>query len=210
MIEHLPNLLIAWGIQATGVLSPGPAVAMLLGVGLSEGRRAALVTTLGIGTGAVLLASATVIGLAAILVEVQPLLIAVKIMGACYLLWLAWGAFRKAAAPPAPPEARATEMRTSFGGQMLRGFLFQMSNPKAILYWIAVAAVGSLETVSVPALVLFLIGAFTISVLGHGAWGVFLSSAPFRAAYARARRWIEATLGVFFTFAAFKIATSET
>lgn len=210
MIEHLPNLLIAWGIQAGGVLSPGPAVALLLGVGMAEGRGAALTTCLGIATGAVLLATLTVIGLAAILVQYQPLLLAVKILGAGYLLWLAWGAFRRAASPPPPPTAIGGEVSPSFAGRALRGFIFQMGNPKAILYWIAVAAVGSLETVSAPALVVFLIGAFAISFAGHGAWGVLLSSQPFRTAYAAARRWIEAALGAFFTFAAFKIATSET
>ena len=210
MIEHLPNLLIAWGIQAGGVLSPGPAVALLLGIGMADGRRAALTTCLGIAGGAVLLASLTVIGLAAIIVQYQPLLLAVKFLGAGYLLWLAWGAARRAMAPPPPPQARAVEGTHSPLARIAQGFVFQLGNPKAILYWIAVAAVGSLETVSAPALLLFLAGAFVISFTGHGAWGVLLSSSPFRAAYARARRWIEATLGVFFTFAAFKIATSET
>ena len=56
---------------------------------------------------------------------------------------------------------------------------------------------------------LFVLGAFLISFLCHGAWAVALSAAPVRAAYAARRRWVEAALGTFFVFAAWKLATSE-
>lgn len=209
MIEHLPNLMAGWGVQLAGVLSPGPAVALLLGVGLSEGRTAALTTCFGIALGAMLLASLAIFGLAAILVQYQLLLIAVKMIGAAYLLWLAWGAFKRAASPPPAPSATEAPVPPSTAGRIARGFIFQMGNPKAIFYWIAVAAVAGFETVSLPALAVFLIGAFLISYLGHGAWGVLLSSHPMRTAYQSVRRWIEGALGAFFTFAAFKLATTR-
>ena len=55
----------------------------------------------------------------------------------------------------------------------------------------------------------FVAGAFVISFAMHAAWALVLSSRPVRAAYAGGRRWIEAGLGTFFTFAAFKLATAE-
>jgi threonine/homoserine/homoserine lactone efflux protein len=56
---------------------------------------------------------------------------------------------------------------------------------------------------------LFVLGAFMISLGCHGAWALLLSTAAARAAYARARRTIEAGLGAFFAFAAFKLATTR-
>ncbi|MEK9754656.1 MAG: hypothetical protein VW338_15790 [Rhodospirillaceae bacterium] len=52
--------------------------------------------------------------------------------------------------------------------------------------------------------------ATTPSIAGHLAYAVTFSTRPVIAFYARARRWIEGVLGVFFTFAAFKIATYQT
>jgi len=43
----------------------------------------------------------------------------------------------------------------------------------------------------------------------HGAWAVLLSSRPFHAAYCKARRWVEASLGAFFAFMAFGLATER-
>jgi len=57
---------------------------------------------------------------------------------------------------------------------------------------------------------LFVLGAFAISFVCHGAWAVFLSSRPIRAAYSSARRRIDSALRVFFVFAAIKLASSRT
>ena len=206
--DWIPNLLLAWGVQSVGVLSPGPGVALILGVALSEGRRASVITCLGISMAAVVLATLAVLGLAAVLAGMETAMTAVRWIGAAYLGWLAIGAFRKAAAPPAPPKAREVSVKGS-AALMVKGFTMQMANPKAIFYWIAVGAVAGLEAAPLPVIGLFLIGGWAISFFGHGAWAILLSSAPFRALYASARRWVEAALGGFFAFAAFKLATME-
>jgi len=53
------------------------------------------------------------------------------------------------------------------------------------------------------------IAAWMLSFACHGGWAVLLSSGPIRKVYAASRRWIEASLGAFFGFAAYKLATSE-
>ncbi|NNE80454.1 MAG: LysE family translocator [Silicimonas sp.] len=189
----------------TGVMSPGPGVALILGIAVSEGRRSALMACLGIGCAAILLAVATVVGLAAIWSEVAGLLTIVRLAGATYLGWLAWTAFRKAINPPPPPTARRESGRSS----ILQGFLMQLINPKALMFWVAIAAVSGLNLAPLPVVVLFVIGAFAVSFAGHGIWAVALSSHPFRILYARARRWIEGLLGCFFALVAFKLATAE-
>jgi len=49
-----------------------------------------------------------------------------------------------------------------------------------------------------------------LSILGHLAYALALSTAPVVAFYRHSRRWIEASLGVFFSVAAFKIVTYKT
>ncbi|MHA3916010.1 LysE family translocator [Halovulum sp. GXIMD14793] len=205
--EYLPQLLLAWSIQWMGVLSPGPGVMLILGVATTAGRGPALVTTFGIACGAVMLAIATVLGLATQVSQIAWAMTMIKLIGAAYLAWLAWGSFKKALNPPELiPRAVETgsAWRTALGG-----FTMQITNPKAIFFWLAVAAAGGIGDAPAHIVALFLTGAFVNSYLGHGVYALLLSSNPIRAAYSRFRRWIEGALGVFFTIFSVKLALSR-
>ncbi|MEO0830035.1 MAG: LysE family translocator, partial [Pseudomonadota bacterium] len=208
LLPWLPGFFAAYAILFLAASSPGPAVAMLLGIATTQGRAPALVAFAGIATGSILLNIATLLGVGLLLSQAAWAMQIVRALGAAYLLWLAYGAFRKAAAPPqieaalVAPAASATHF--------VSGFLMQVMNPKAIVFWLAIAAVGATEGAGPLVVALFVLGAFLISFFCHGAWAVLLSSRPIRAAYERARRWIDAALGAFFVFAAFKLATSRT
>lgn len=205
--EWIPNLLVGWGVQLLGVMSPGPGVALIMSVATSRGRSSALTTCFGIATGAVFLAVIAVLGLAALLAEIAWAMMAVKLAGAAFLTWLAWKSFGKALSTGELPQFDAR--RDATGKFALVGFMMQMSNPKAIIYWIAAAALAGLQAAPWPIIALFLAGAFVNSFLGHGAWAVALSSRLFLTVYARARRWVEGALGTFFAFAAYKLAVSR-
>lgn len=207
MIEYLPQILLALSIQTMGVLSPGPSVALILGVATSRGRLPSLVTAFGVACGSIILATATVLGIAVIFAQVAELMTIVRLAGAGYLFWLAWKAFRKAAQP--------TELKAIAAGKQsvwrtgLAGFFLQVSNPKAIFFWLAIASVGGVGDAPLPVVALFVLGAFLNSFAGHGAYALLLSSRPVRALYDRGQRWIEGALGCFFLFAGFKLATSK-
>ncbi|MEW9804430.1 LysE family translocator [Mesorhizobium marinum] len=207
MADYLPQLILAWSIQAMGILSPGPSVALILGVATTRGRLASLVTAFGVACGSIVLSVATVAGVTAILAQVAELMNALRWAGAAYLAWLAFKAFRNAASTPrltVDKVGRESAWRTG-----LAGFMLQISNPKAIMFWLAIASVGGVGDAPLPVVALFVAVAFLNSFLGHGAYALLLSSAPARAAYQRARRWIEGGLGCFFLFAGFKLATAR-
>jgi threonine/homoserine/homoserine lactone efflux protein len=208
LAEYLPKMLLAWSIQLMGVISPGPSVMLILGVATSRGRALALTTAFGIACGSIILSTATVLGVAVIFADLAIAMTAVRIVGAVYLFWLAWKAFGKAIHPPAL-EMKAT--RNGDGWNMaLSGFLLQISNPKAILFWLAIAGIGGLENAPAPILLLFVFVAFVNSFLGHGGYALLLSAAPVRGFLQRFRGWVEGFLGCFFIFAGYKILTSRT
>ncbi len=207
LAQSMPQLFLAWSIQAMGVASPGPSVALILGVATSQGRMPSLVTAFGVACGSIVLSVSTVIGLAAIFSQISELMTLVRLAGAAYLSWLAWKSFRNAARPPLvsiAPEGSAKVWRTGFSG-----FLLQISNPKAIMFWLAIASVGGVGDAPLAVVVLFVAGAFVNSFLGHGAYAVLLSSPPVRRGYNRARRWIEGALGCFFLFAGARLAFAK-
>ena len=205
--DYLPELLLALSIQATGILSPGPSVALILGIAASQGRAPALITAVGVGTGSIVLALATVIGITALFAQMAELMTLVRYIGAAYLLWLAWGAFRKALNPP-PLKIEAVAGRSA-RKLALTGFLLQITNPKAILFWLAIASVANIGGAPVEVSALLVLGAFVNSVAGHSLWALVLSAPPIRRGYLGARRPVEAVLGSFFAFAAYKIATER-
>ena len=205
--DYLPQLMLAWSIQAVGILSPGPSVALILGVATSRGRVYSLVTAFGVACGSIVLSVATIIGLTAILAQVAELMTVLRWVGAAYLAWLAFKAFRNAASASkilVEPVGRASVWRTG-----LAGFALQVSNPKAIMFWLAIASLGGVGDAPLPVVMLFVAVVFLNSFVGHGAYAVLLSSAPARSAYGRARRYIESGLGCFFLFAGFKLATTR-
>lgn len=207
LAPFLPGFLAAYAILVVAASSPGPAVAMLLGIGFSQGRGPALTATCGIATGSVVLNLGTLLGVGLIISQAAWAMTALRLLGAGYLLWLAWGAFRKASDGA---ELSVASVPTRSPGQYFAmGFLLQVTNPKAIVFWLAIAAVGATEGGGPGIIAAFVLGAVVISFVCHGAWAVLLSSQPIRAAYARSRRWIEAALGTFFAYAAFRLATER-
>ncbi len=205
--EWWPALLIAWSIQAASLLSPGPAVTLLLGVSASRGRGAAVATACGISSAAIVMSLGTVLGVAAIFVLYSDLMTFVRLAGAAFLLWLAFKSFRTAMVLPPLPDV---QFRPSSGFRTaLTGFFIQLSNPKAIFFWLAIASAANLAAAPWPIVVLFVLGAFSNSLLIHLGWALLLSAAPVRSLYARARRWVEGAIGVFFTIFAIRLAAER-
>lgn len=208
LLPWLPGFGAAYAIQAVAVASPGPGVALLLGLALSQGRALALAASLGIAIGAAVLALATTQGLGLLMERVAWLSSAIRIAGACYLMWLAIKAWQRALTPPAIGIASATG-KSGPGRAFATGLAMQLTNPKAIVFWLAISAVGATQNAPAGVIVLFVAGAFAISLSGHALYAVFLSSRPFRLAYDRARRWIEAGIGAVLAGFAFRMATEK-
>lgn len=207
LAPFLPGFVAAYAILLVGASSPGPSVAMLIGIATSAGRGPALIATSGIALGSATINVLTLLGVGLILSHAAWAMTILKLVGSAYLLYLAWGAFRKMWSPPVLMPAVVT--RRSLWRYFLKGYVLQVSNPKAIAFWLAIASIGATSGGSAIVILLFIVGACIISFMCHGAWAVTMSTKPVRMAYARARRWIEAALGLFFTFAAYKLAVSE-
>ena len=71
-----------------GVLSPGPSVMLILGVATSQGRAPSLITAFGVACGSIILSTATVLGLTAVLAEMADVMTLIRFAGAAYLAWL--------------------------------------------------------------------------------------------------------------------------
>ena len=203
----LPGFAAAYAILLVAASSPGPAVAMLLGVANARGRRPALIAAGGIATGSVAINLITLIGVGLLLQQAAWAMTGLRLIGGAYLAWLAWGSLKRAVSPP--PVAAAAMPPAPAWRYFVMGMALQVTNPKAIAFWLAIAAVGATRGGGPGIVAAFVAGAWIISFACHGAWALLLSAAPVRALYARGRRWIEGALGAFLGAMAFRLATDR-
>ena len=206
MSEDVTSLLLALGIFAVGFVSIGPNILAIIGTSMERGRSHGIALALGVGTGSGIWATLTVTGLTAVVAAYAWTLAILKVLGALYLLWLAYKAFRSAATP----DLAATVSVAQGGGLYWRGLTIQMTNPKAALHWIAIVGIGLGADAPVWIGIVLVIATTLLSIVGHLLYAVTFSTQPVVDFYRRARRWIDGLLGLFFTFAAFKIATLRT
>lgn len=133
MIE--PSAALGVVVIALGmVLTPGPNMVYLTSRAISQGRRAGLVSLAGTAVGFLCYLLAATAGLSALFVAVPAAYTAVKIAGALYLAWLAWGMLRPGGRSPFEARDLAPERdRRLFG----MGLLTNLLNPKIALMYAA-------------------------------------------------------------------------
>lgn len=137
----------SWGLfLATEIalsLSPGPAVLLVISQALRGGTRRGIGAALGILAANVVWFTLSAFGVGAALLAAGNLFTAIRWLGATYLIYLAirsaWAAF----SPQTPAESTAAEPTTAgltggWGRDALRGFVLQMTNPKALLFFVAI------------------------------------------------------------------------
>lgn len=131
---------VNWGGFALAVLlvelTPGPNMAWLVTLTLSEGRRAGLGAIAGVAAGLAANAALSVLAASLILSAGAGLTQGVSLMAAAMMAWLAWEAWRDAgeSATAAPPEAA----EAAAGRHAAAGFVINLLNPKSALFLITV------------------------------------------------------------------------
>jgi amino acid exporter len=206
---YLPGIVLAYSAFLLSIASPGPNVLAIMGTSMSVGRRSGMALALGVAAGSFCWAALTVSGLSVLIANYAAALVVIKIAGGCYLLWLACKAFRSAAS------AHDIEARTLGGASLTplryfaRGFAIQMTNPKAALAWIAIISLGLQNDAPLWVGLSIAIGTSLLSVAIHTVYALAFSTAAMVRFYGKARRWIQAALGVFFAFAGIRLLASR-
>lgn len=111
---------------------PGPALLYSAARTLAGGRRTGLLAALGIHLGGYLHVICAALGLAAVLELVPLAFTAIKLVGAAYLLWLAWRMVT-AGETGAVPALTAKSRRRAFA----ESIAVEVLNPKTALFYLA-------------------------------------------------------------------------
>jgi len=130
-----PRLYAFIGVAAILTILPGADMALVTRNVLAIGRRRTMLTIAGIGSGCIIHATASALGLSAILATSAAAFNVVKTIGAVYLVWLGVQSIRDAR----QPTRAASESTTTRGarlGPFLQGFLTNVLNPKVAIFYL--------------------------------------------------------------------------
>ncbi len=196
------------------VASPGPDFAIVLRQSIRHGRAVAIWTSLGIGTGISVHVGYSLLGIGVLVAQSELWFTIAKYGGALYLAWIGIGALRSK--PVAGDSVVANGTPTATGqdapsprAAFVTGFLVNVLNPKAALFFIALFVTVIQPTT--PRWVQAGYGAWM--VVATAVWftcvSVFFTKARVRRAFLRLGHWFDRVMGVLLLALAVRLALTS-
>lgn len=117
-------------------ISPGSGAVLSMSHGLNYGVRKAGATIAGLQLGLLLLLLVAGAGVGSLLIASETAFSVVKVLGACYLIWVGWNQWRAGEASPLQGQAEGSA--GTWQKRCFTGFLTNATNPKGIVFMVAV------------------------------------------------------------------------
>ncbi|CAI1916135.1 threonine export protein RhtC [Serratia proteamaculans] len=188
-------------VHLIALMSPGPDFFFVSQTAASRSRREAMMGVLGISLGIVVWAGVALMGLHLILQKMAWLHQIIMVGGGIYLCWMGWQLLRSARSQNAQRVA-APEVKVALpkpGRSFIRGFLTNLSNPKAVIYFCSVFSLFVGDDVGAGARW----GLFLLIIAETFVWfslvAVVFALPTMRRGYQRLAKWIDGLAGVLFT-----------
>lgn len=201
------NLFLILSFALIAVASPGPATLAVSATSMSQSRKHGLMLATGISTGSLIWNVSAALGLGAIMAANSIFVEIFRYFGSGYLLYLAYKSLRSAITPS---EAKSLKFKpASLKATYLKGLALHITNPKAILFFSALYAIGVPTDASATdlAIVVFAIALQTALVMHF--YAIIFSIPKVVVVYNKLKRWLEGAFAAAFGFAGVKILLSE-
>ncbi len=177
--------LLAFNLTLLAAMAaPGPALLYALRQSISGGFLTGAATGAGLALVAAGWTGAALLGLEALFALVPIAYLALRIIGALYLIWVAWTLWRNARqsfSDSATPGARA----------FLGGMLVNLANPKSVLFAASVLVVIFPPGLSLAQKALIVTNHFLVECLVYALFAALLATPPARAGYLRLKPLID-------------------
>lgn len=188
-------------VHLVALMSPGPDFFFVSQTAASRSRKEAMMGVLGITLGIVVWAGVALMGLHLILQKMAWLHQVIMVGGGIYLCWMGWQLLRSARSQNAQ-STPAPEVKVALpkpGRSFIRGFLTNLSNPKAVIYFGSVFSLFVGDDVGAGARW----GLFLLIIAETFVWfslvAVVFALPAMRRGYQRLAKWIDGLAGVLFT-----------
>ena len=190
-----PHLYLTFlGVMAVMAVTPGPANLFSVANGVQRGPAGALAGVVGMNAATLVWFGAAALGLGALVTAFPEAFRLISIGGALYVAWLGINALRGAFRTAADPHAPTIRLGRS---ALLDGFMVQIANPKAVLFFTAVLPPFlDVDRPAAPQLALFALATVGMDVLSMSAYGLGGAALARRLSEPRFRRGFALVTGV--------------
>jgi threonine/homoserine/homoserine lactone efflux protein len=172
-----------------GAMSPGPSFIVVARTAVAGSRGRGVLAALGMGVGGGLFAVAALLGLQLVLLAVPSVYRVLQLIGALYLIVLAYKLWR--AAPDRPDLSVRAAPRSSAWQAFVLGLATQLSNPKTAIVYASVFAAALPQQASWLLTALVVPTIFAIEFGWYTLVALAFSSGRARHCYVRGKTWID-------------------
>ncbi len=189
------RLALFVGTMSAFAVTPGPANLFSIATGARGGPRAALLGVAGMNAANLVWLTAAGLGLGALIAAFPAAFRVLGVLGAAYIAFLGakslWSAWREA------PADFETGRGASVGHALRDGFIVQITNPKAVVFYTAVLPPFIDPTRAAwPQVVWFGAAILLCDVIAMGAYGLAGGALARTLQKGAARRWFAGVVGV--------------
>ena len=173
-----------------GAMSPGPSFLVVAQTAVAGSRARGLLAALGMGFGGAAFALAALLGLQLLLAAVPAAYKALQVVGAAYLLLIAYRLWKSA---PQPLDMADNELvrRNLPRRALVLGLGTQLSNPKTAIVYASVFSAVLPKQPSLSAVAALSVMVFAIEFGWYALVAIAFSTGGARQAYARGKKWID-------------------
>ncbi|MBA6243411.1 MULTISPECIES: LysE family translocator [unclassified Psychrobacter] len=224
-MEFWHGFLLITSVHLLAAASPGPDFVLVSQQTLAKGRRTGLICSLGITLGLAVHIIYSVLGLATVIAHSQPLLTTIKWLGGGYLIYLGWQGIQakpKKAADLAKadpevsssahvsqdtltsqtiPTTKETTIEKSSSNSestfatLRRGFLCNVFNPKAPVYFVAIFTLVLSPDIPLWQLAIYGVWMMVLQMAWFSTVVMLLSIPAVHRRFQRFEHWIDRVLG---------------
>ena len=132
---NLTDWLLYLSVVVISTASPGPAVLLSMTNAVRYGWRSSVYSSLGNITGLTVLCGLSILGISTLFSFSAELFVVLKIVGACYLMYLGYKQWTSATTEVQIPSQLTTSLTYEKRQLFLQGFGVAVTNPKALLFF---------------------------------------------------------------------------
>ena len=115
-------------------LSPGPDILYVLTQSITNGKKFGIATAAGLVSGILVHTTLIALGVSAVIKQSELIFTGIKIIGACYLLWIAFQVYK---APASIDLKTNNNSKSNLLSLFKQGFIMNVLNPKVTLFFLA-------------------------------------------------------------------------
>jgi threonine/homoserine/homoserine lactone efflux protein len=179
-------------VYVVGVVLPGPNFVAVAHKAASTTTREALALVAGVVVVNLFWASCSILGIGIVFATFPWIALAVKVIGASYLIWFGGRLISKAGSASA---ARISSGGRSLGQAFRTGVATNIANPKSMAFYAAVFAAAAPKHVSSPTFVGMLATVAIVAAAWYGIVALVFATPSVAARYRRGKAWMDRVCG---------------